>query len=993
MTIRRMTVGLLCVCATSLAWARTGTLSVEKDGEAFNVTFADHVHETNGLWVVYGAADKGSSTNGWENVEFLQPVYPETESVTYSAPAGWGDTVKTIRFILSEVPYEVDYTLAYLQNNMKNRICLDDFDFYGTYRVVTKMRRVSYSNGSPAFFSTRAGCTSTAAAPYFTLFEVNGSSWRFDYNSSTGTGVSTPKIGDNADYLIDASYAALKVNDTAVASHKGTFTSAKMKGQLEFFCANYTAGTMGNQNHVLRLYSAQIYDCLDSEGKVKAEQTLLVNLIPAVKDGAVGVYDTVRKNFYANDTGAANDFTEQPDTRIESADPFFASASYRAQTEGPTVFAPVTYTEDGESHTNAYGGIQNGDNVGLKLSGFNDWGGKFAVSNGILKAGFGQGLGANDNLVLNGVNGAASYAGWDGLVTNTVGMGPGQIWPVASANVYLQFAALDGDLTINLGGKADPEPFVPTSEIMRLSFNNHALDLGTIRFLNPITPPAGQNILFRNRVGETYLEGGFTGPSDATGGQISGYGAEQNVQGTLYMMGTNSYKSFYNYSGGYAFGPGSTNMLGGKIVVQKGAFTLTNAYTQLTGEAKTDSQLTFQGGKVSVFGGETIAGGMIVGKDEAQSATEDERARVTVQGKMTLKSGISSSGYGSVYVYSSSHSAALTFEEGADVTLANLLFQSRNIYHKGGKVHLTGGTGIARMGKSSTARYNLAGGRLEAPFAVQADPAEEGCVANPRAIFLFAGGTLANTVKSAVFFQNFGANSSVEVSGRWGGTFEVNYDTSITNAITQSGMGNYPNTWNFTTKDYLTAPAFTKTGPKTLTLTSDGNEWNCATDVAEGTLKLAAGAALPSPTNVVRLTGGTLDLGGNSQPLKALCGTAGEVKNGSVTVSEGIYPGGAGTIGSFTCNAALAGTLFIDVDATGAADSILTTTALDLSNIDLVITAPATAPAVPRRLKIVNGPYAGTFKSVSGLPSEWTLRYSDSRVSIGPDRGTVLLFR
>lgn len=142
MMIRKMTVGLLCACAASLVWARTGTVSVEKDGETFNVTFANHASETNGLWVVYGAADRGEGTNGWEHVEFLQTVYPETGSVTYPVPAGWGDSVKAIRFILSEVPYDVDYTLTYLRNNKKNRIVLKDFIFKGSYRLVTKMNRV-----------------------------------------------------------------------------------------------------------------------------------------------------------------------------------------------------------------------------------------------------------------------------------------------------------------------------------------------------------------------------------------------------------------------------------------------------------------------------------------------------------------------------------------------------------------------------------------------------------------------------------------------------------------------------------------------------------------------------------------------------------------------------------------------------------------------------------------------------------------------------------
>lgn len=199
MMIRKMTVGLLCACAASLVWARTGTVSVEKDGETFNVMFANHVHETNGLWVVYGAADRGEGTNGWEHVEFLQTVYPETGSLTYPVPAGWGDTVKAIRFILSEVPYDYDYTLDFLRSgdtassaSTSRRILIDDFVFDTKYRVGLKMREVKHNGtGNLALFSTRD--TQGSGTPYYTLFWIGGTNWRFDYNGVNSNSVSGAK--------------------------------------------------------------------------------------------------------------------------------------------------------------------------------------------------------------------------------------------------------------------------------------------------------------------------------------------------------------------------------------------------------------------------------------------------------------------------------------------------------------------------------------------------------------------------------------------------------------------------------------------------------------------------------------------------------------------------------------------------------------------------------------------------------------------------------
>jgi len=57
------------------------------------------------------------------------------------------------------------------------------------------------------------------------------------------------------------------------------------------------------------------------------------------------------------------------------------------------------------------------------------------------------------------------------------------------------------------------------------------------------------------------------------------------------------------------------------------------------------------------------------------------------------------------------------------------------------------------------------------------------------------------------------------------------------------------------------------------------------------------------------------------------------------------------------------------------------------------IVAPETAPVVPRRLKIVAGQHSGAFRSVSGLPKDWTLAYGEGRVTIGPHRGIAVIVR
>ena len=134
-----------------------------------------------------------------------------------------------------------------------------------------------------------------------------------------------------------------------------------------------------------------------------------------------------------------------------------------------------------------------------------------------------------------------------------------------------------------------------------------------------------------------------------------------------------------------------------------------------------------------------------------------------------------------------------------------------------------------------------------------------------------------------------------------------------------------------------------------------------------------APGVLPA-TGVVRLTGGTLDLGGNAQTVKGLAGTAGAVVNGSLAVTDGIYPGGAGGVGSFSCGAALDGTLYVDVDAeTGACDSIAVPSgsSLDLYSLDLVL--PESIPSGVERLQVVSGAATGAFRSVANLPSGWEI--------------------
>lgn len=397
--------------AAAVAYGNTGTVTASLDGGTFNVAFANHAHETNSLWVVYDGFDYGPGTNGWGHVERLGTVHPGTDAWAYAAPAGWGETVKAVRFILSEVPYDYDYSLDFLRSGRAgeftggNRICLSDFTMKGSYRVCLKMREFRHNGGNNlALFSTRAGVGDVN--PKYTLFWIGGTKWRWDYGSSAGDAVSGATTNVFYEIGVSGKYGVVDLTSgSVIASKKSTsaLTGEELRGKLEFFCANNAAGTMSNSHGQMELYWAQVY------GSPEANATLLVNLVPMVKGGRGGMYDTVNDKFYYSDTGMEFDLANGP-SRVESANPFFADTLCKAAVTGSEVFTPASAVTVSQSITNAYGGILDGTAT-LTLTGENDWGGAFTVSNGTLVATFGQGLAATDCLRLLGEDKALGGAG------------------------------------------------------------------------------------------------------------------------------------------------------------------------------------------------------------------------------------------------------------------------------------------------------------------------------------------------------------------------------------------------------------------------------------------------------------------------------------------------------------------------------------------------------------------------------------------------------
>ena len=180
-----MLTAFLALGFASFAHAASLTVNVAEDGGKFVVTLND-LTATNSLWAAWDESDKGELPGNWANSERIRTVTPETGSVEYPLPTGWGENIKAIRFFLSEVPYDYDYTLDFLRSGdtaasgtTTRRILLNDFDFNVKYRVEVKMREAKHNaTGNLAIFSARAGL-SKATAPYFDLFKLGDGSWRF----------------------------------------------------------------------------------------------------------------------------------------------------------------------------------------------------------------------------------------------------------------------------------------------------------------------------------------------------------------------------------------------------------------------------------------------------------------------------------------------------------------------------------------------------------------------------------------------------------------------------------------------------------------------------------------------------------------------------------------------------------------------------------------------------------------------------------------------
>ena len=637
--------GVAMACSTVQA-AHTGSFDITATnlvgGVATSLTlsFANHAHETNGLWVAYGQEDS-ETTNGWDCVRFLATVPPETDAYTFKLPAGWGsETLHAVRFFLSEVPYEVDCTLTDLRSDkasgsVAQGMILKDFTLTGTDRVQT---RVAFDTVSPGraqgVFCARPG-DGTAKAPYFNVFLLNGGKFRLDYNATTvGSGKAR---ATKTFYTLEASCdGGLVVNGEpdVAAPVESRWFDTETSGTPFLFCGKTTA--LSSQAQMKMAY----FRVFSSAGAVR------LDLVPVLKGGVPVFYDVVGKKFYSSLTGVSGFQPLSAGERVESADPFFATAGYQVpKPTGTTVFAtPVPLTLS-SNYVNPDGGILLGP-APLTLTGQNDFGGRFTVSNGTLVAAFGQGLATTDNLLLAG----GAYCSPDGTVTTSLGTADGQI--AFDGQAHGGFSAVKGDLTVNLGGAGESLAYAGAPRVLIL---NDEYATGTLRLENPIELTA--TISITNSAAPAVLTAAITG--DRRSNSLYTWGEDQGA-GQLVVAANNSFMTFYQRGGNSVFPAGTTNILGGNFYVEGGTLLMSNTVLKLQNEATLANGFRIYRGEASVYDSDLSCRQMVVGQDKNQPAANAGTLKF-VASAVEVK--------GELDIEKSAGSAALELRGGSQMTV------------------------------------------------------------------------------------------------------------------------------------------------------------------------------------------------------------------------------------------------------------------------------------------------------------------------------------
>lgn len=275
------------------ATARTITVTENKDANglttSFSLTFsADSA--THSLWMAWGDSDGGTaSIADWENSKPLGLVSGDMTAWPYAVlvPDGWGETVSHLRFVLIEgagVPGAE--TLEYVAATGSQYV-MTGFTPTGSSSVeMTFAFNGDYSGQS--LFCARGSANNSNT---FSLFLLNGSSWRWDYNANNRSNSKNPDANVHT-LKADSSGVNFSAGDAVSEFFPGGTTPAGTTshdftagGTMSIFASNNSGGGWGYYGK-FKLYSFKAWaDGADAS-------TIKLDLTPCRKtDGTVCLYN------------------------------------------------------------------------------------------------------------------------------------------------------------------------------------------------------------------------------------------------------------------------------------------------------------------------------------------------------------------------------------------------------------------------------------------------------------------------------------------------------------------------------------------------------------------------------------------------------------------------------------------------------------------------------------------------------------------------------
>lgn len=517
-----------------------------------------------------------------------------------------------------------------------------------------------------------------------------------------------------------------------------------------------------------------------------------------------------------------------------------------------------------------------------------------ALGNGLLTAANGTTLDSNTAVTVRNnvmLNGALAIAGSNAMDLNGAVGGAGGLIKNGAANLTLSGAnTYEGGTLLNAGGL--------------IVGNGAALGSGTLTVGGAATLDATQALALANNIA---LNAGLTvpGSQDLTlNGNISGTGSlTKNGASTLTLNGANAYTGgTYVNSGTLALGAAGSLAATGTVTVASGAtFDLSagqgaQVFGTLAGAGNIKmgaNSLLVGGSADGIFGGSVIGTGTLV---KQGTGTQTLTGANGYTGGTLVTDGTLRAGSATALVQGTAYEVL----SGAVLDLNGNSLQASS---------LNGAGTVALGGASLTA--NIAAGQLSTYSGLFMG---EGTVVKTGlgALALTGGSTFAGDVQlkqgtiglghaqglgSGTLFMDDGTVISLIANGM---TIANNLAMTGTNdPVIDTGANSA--TW----AGAITGGGFlTKQGSGVLTLTSAGNSYTGATDVAQGTLKAGAANTFSSASAHTVANGAVLDLAGYSQTVASLNNSGAVNLSGStpgaVLKVTGPYVGNNGKLGVST---------------------------------------------------------------------------------------------